>query len=198
MKTNKQRLQKFLALVALPLLISATALAQTFRGSINGTITDPSGAVVSGAKVTATEVATAVVRDTVSSGAGEFSFNDLPLGAYNVKVEATGFQTPRIYRRAGAGGQDLYAAGQAERRAAGDHHRSCGRQPFARHDNHHANHRPSTASRCRMCRSTAATSHSFSAPRRPLPATTTLAPSTARAATRSTTPSTAQTTTICT
>jgi Carboxypeptidase regulatory-like domain/TonB dependent receptor len=92
MKTDKQRLQKFLALVALPLLISAPALAQTFRGSINGTITDSSGAVIPGAKVTATETATATVRETAVSGAGEFLFNDLPLGAYNVKVEAPGFQ----------------------------------------------------------------------------------------------------------
>ena len=78
MKTNKQRLQKFLALVALPLLISASSLAQTFRGSINGTVTDPSGAVIPGAKVTATDVATAVVRDTVSSGAGEFRSTIFP------------------------------------------------------------------------------------------------------------------------
>jgi outer membrane receptor protein involved in Fe transport len=71
-------------------------LAQTFRGSINGTITDPSGAVVPGAKVTATDVATGVVRNTVSSGAGEFLFNDLPLDSYTVKAEAPGFQSTEV------------------------------------------------------------------------------------------------------
>jgi hypothetical protein len=92
-----QKLRRWLkassALLTLFSLFSVPLLAQTFRGSINGTITDPSGAAIPGAKVTATDVATSVVRDTISSGAGEFSFNDLPLSTYTVKVEATGFQT---------------------------------------------------------------------------------------------------------
>jgi hypothetical protein len=70
--------------------------AQTFRGGINGTVTDSSGAVVPGVRVRATEIATGVVSDTVSSGAGEFSFNDLPLGTYGIKVEASGFQTTEV------------------------------------------------------------------------------------------------------
>ncbi len=70
--------------------------AQTFRGGINGTITDASGAVIPGAKVTATDTATAVVRDTVSSSGGEFLFNDLPLDAYNIRVQAPGFQRTEI------------------------------------------------------------------------------------------------------
>lgn len=83
-------------LVALLLLHSVSSLAQTFRGAINGSVTDPSGAVVASAKVTATDVATAVARDTVSSGAGEFSFSDLPPGNYTVKVIAAGFQSTEI------------------------------------------------------------------------------------------------------
>lgn len=80
-----------------PLLLHVEpSLAQTFRGNINGSIVDPSGAVVAGAKVSATEVATASSHDAVSSGAGEFSFNDLPAGAYNVTVQATGFQTTEV------------------------------------------------------------------------------------------------------
>jgi hypothetical protein len=67
--------------------------SQTFRGSINGTVTDTSGAVIPGAKVTATDTATATVHETVSSGAGEFSFNDLPQSTYTVKVAAAGFST---------------------------------------------------------------------------------------------------------
>jgi hypothetical protein len=75
---------------------SVPGSAQTFRGGINGTVTDSSGAVVPGVRVRATEIATGVVSDTVSSGAGEFSFNDLPLGTYGIKVEASGFQTTEV------------------------------------------------------------------------------------------------------
>ena len=57
------------ALLAMLALFSVPSLAQTFRGTINGTVTDTSGAVIPGAKVTATDVSTAVVRDTVSSSA---------------------------------------------------------------------------------------------------------------------------------
>jgi outer membrane receptor protein involved in Fe transport len=78
------------------LLFTVAIGAQTFRGGINGTVTDSTGAVVPGAKVTATEVATSAVQETVASGAGEFSFNDLPLGAYNIKVQGSGFQTTEI------------------------------------------------------------------------------------------------------
>ena len=80
-------------LIAGLLLWPGGLVSQTFRGGINGTVTDTSGAVIPNAKVTATDVATSVARDTVSSGAGEFSFSDLPQSTYTVKVEAAGFQT---------------------------------------------------------------------------------------------------------
>jgi outer membrane receptor protein involved in Fe transport len=84
------------ALLVLFSLFSAPLLAQTFRGSINGTITDTSGAVIPGAKVTATDTATSAVRETVSSGAGEFLFSDLPQSTYKIKVEAAGFQITEV------------------------------------------------------------------------------------------------------
>src|SRR5580658_8199019 len=85
-----------LAPVIAAMTLAPLAVAQTFRGSINGTITDPSGAVVPGAKVTATDVATSTVRDTVSSGGGEFLFSDIPQSTYTIKVVATGFQTTEV------------------------------------------------------------------------------------------------------
>jgi outer membrane receptor protein involved in Fe transport len=88
-------LSSFLLIAGL-LLLSGTLQAQTFRGNINGTITDVSGAVVPGAKVTATDTATSVVHETVSSSAGEFVFGDLPQDIYKIKVEATGFQTTEV------------------------------------------------------------------------------------------------------
>ncbi len=75
---------------------STPASAQTFRGGINGTIVDQSGAVVPGAAVTATDTATGVAHKTISSSAGEFAFQELPLGSYEVSASATGFQITKI------------------------------------------------------------------------------------------------------
>ncbi len=96
MQANRKWVPAFLTALALLLFPAAPLMAQTFRGSINGTITDPSGAVIAGAKVTATDVATAVVQNTVSSGGGEFAFSDLPADIYNIQVIAPGFQTEEI------------------------------------------------------------------------------------------------------
>ncbi len=82
----------FIALIAIP----HGALAQTFRGGINGVVTDESGAVVPGASVEALEVATGVSHKAVSSSAGEYSFQDLPLGAYTVTAKASGFQSTAV------------------------------------------------------------------------------------------------------
>ena len=79
------------ALVVLTLL-GVSANSQTFRGAINGTVTDPSGAVVTGADVRATQIATGAVHSTVTTSDGQFAFQDLPLGAYRVTVIAKGFQ----------------------------------------------------------------------------------------------------------
>jgi hypothetical protein len=73
-------------------LLGATGYAQTFRGAINGTVTDPSGAVVAGAGVKATNVATAVAITASTTSSGEFAFQDLPLGTYKVEVTASGFR----------------------------------------------------------------------------------------------------------
>src|SRR5271169_4413447 len=78
------------------LLAAVVVQAQTFRGAINGTVTDPSGAVLAGASVKATNAATGVAVTAISTSDGEFSFQDLPLGAYKVTVSATGFQTASV------------------------------------------------------------------------------------------------------
>src|SRR6266404_5122694 len=73
------------------LSLAAAANAQTFRGSINGTVVDPSGAVVPNAQVKATQSATGIDHNTVTTSEGQFSFQDIPLGLYKVTVTATGF-----------------------------------------------------------------------------------------------------------
>ena len=73
------------------ILCSAAGYAQTFRGAINGTVTDPSGAVVPNAQVKATESATGIEHTTVTTSEGQFAFQDIPLGFYKVTVTATGF-----------------------------------------------------------------------------------------------------------
>src|SRR6266542_4423447 len=75
------------------LLFSASLVAQTFRGTILGTVTDPGGAVVAGAKVTAHNVNTGLDRTTATSGDGSYSIPELPIGTYTVTVSQSGFQT---------------------------------------------------------------------------------------------------------
>jgi len=78
------------------LLVATSLFSQTFRGAINGTVTDPAGAVVAGASVKATNTATGVSLDTKSTSDGQFAFQDLPLGNYKISVSAAGFSPATI------------------------------------------------------------------------------------------------------
>jgi len=75
------------------LLLSALAAAQTFRGTILGTVTDPSGAVVGGATVKVKNQGTGLERTTTTSADGSYSVPELPIGTYSVSVSQSGFQT---------------------------------------------------------------------------------------------------------
>src|SRR5450432_1917612 len=75
------------------LLATASLSAQTFRGTILGTVTDPSGAVLPGAKVTVKNTGTGSERTTETSADGSYSVPELPIGTYTVTVTQTGFQT---------------------------------------------------------------------------------------------------------
>ncbi len=75
------------------LFLAGLAGAQTFRGAISGTVIDPSGRVVPGAKVKATDVATGIDHNTLATSEGQFAFQDIPLGTYKVTVTAAGFET---------------------------------------------------------------------------------------------------------
>jgi hypothetical protein len=81
----------FALLLALVVSFSVAGSAQTFRGAINGTVTDPWGAMVAGANVKATDTATGIAHTSTSDG--QFAFQDLPLGSYKIEVSASGFST---------------------------------------------------------------------------------------------------------
>src|SRR5437667_9437224 len=84
---------KRLALVILVVLSLAVGVsAQTFRGSINGTVTDPSGGSVPNATVKVTESAPGIDHTTTTTNDGPFSFQDIPLGQYKITVTATRFR----------------------------------------------------------------------------------------------------------
>jgi Carboxypeptidase regulatory-like domain/TonB-dependent Receptor Plug Domain len=75
------------------LLAAASLSAQTFRGTILGTVNDPSGAVIAGAKVTVKNTGTGLERSTETSADGSYSAPELPIGSYTVTVVQQGFQT---------------------------------------------------------------------------------------------------------
>jgi hypothetical protein len=80
-------------LVMVVLLSTAALVGQTFRGTILGSVTDPSGAVVAGATVKIHNLATGLERTTTTSADGSYAVPELPIGTYSVTVTQAGFQT---------------------------------------------------------------------------------------------------------
>jgi hypothetical protein len=78
----------FLALVTAP-----AGVAQTFRGSIQGTVTDTTGAAVPGAQVKVFSPSTGLSRTVAANDQGEYAASELPLGTYSITVEKQGFRT---------------------------------------------------------------------------------------------------------
>ncbi len=89
------------------LLFALPALAQ-FRAGVQGTVQDPTGAVIPGAKITATNIETGVVKSTVSTGSGFYRIDFLPPGTYTVTVAAASFQEST--RQAVAIGGDAFTS----------------------------------------------------------------------------------------
>ncbi len=88
-----QRLSLLLSVLALVVFLPASLPAQEVTAAINGTVTDPSGASVANAKVTATDQDRGTVWPTTTNSSGFYNFPRLPIGNYQVKVESKGFQT---------------------------------------------------------------------------------------------------------
>src|SRR5215813_4181890 len=78
------------------LIISAHLIAfsqQAATATLNGTITDQMGAVIAGARITATQTATGIKRDAVTNIDGLYVFSNMTPGDYELSIEAPGFAT---------------------------------------------------------------------------------------------------------
>jgi hypothetical protein len=84
---------RLFALLTLAILFCSSALHAQVTGAITGRVTDSSGAVVPGAKVTATNTNTNFTQDATTDSSGEYHLPALPPGTYTVKIVGTGFQT---------------------------------------------------------------------------------------------------------
>ena len=73
-------------------MLAVGLLAQGDRGTITGTVTDPTGATVPAAKVVLRNTETGAVAETVTTETGNYTVPALPMGAYEVSVEAAGFK----------------------------------------------------------------------------------------------------------
>ena len=81
------------ALAAALLAAAAMASAQAGRGGVSGLVADPTGAVIPGASVTASDTATGAKLSTVTTGAGLYDFVSLSPGTYEISATAKGFDT---------------------------------------------------------------------------------------------------------
>ncbi|HKV41932.1 MAG TPA: carboxypeptidase-like regulatory domain-containing protein, partial [Blastocatellia bacterium] len=81
-----------LSLLATLLFATSILFAQKTTGAINGTVTDPSGAAVVGASVTATNIATGAVRHATSDDQGNYILPDLNPGVYSIAISMSGFK----------------------------------------------------------------------------------------------------------
>src|SRR5438874_2265846 len=90
-----RKLRDIVILIAVSMALAwcIPAMGQVLKGSISGTITDPQGAVVSGATVKATNLSTGAVLQTTTDSSGLFRFSLIPASEYKVEIGATGFKT---------------------------------------------------------------------------------------------------------
>lgn len=97
MLSSRLRWNLLCAVVVLFLALPSGLMAQGTSGRILGRVSDPSGAVLNGVKVTATNEATGVGRDAGTNGSGDYVFPDLAVGTYTLSFDLSGFK--RAVRR---------------------------------------------------------------------------------------------------
>src|ERR1017187_3885538 len=87
-----KRLQFCLVVFAV-LALTFSAFAQVQNGQFSGTVLDPTGAAVAGAKITVTNPAIGVTVSTTTNSSGNYTLKELPAGSYKLTAEASGFKT---------------------------------------------------------------------------------------------------------
>ena len=80
-----------IALAVFPIFSGATLSAQNSRGSLRGTVQDPTGARIPSATIVVQLAGSSVRRDATSEDRGEFRLDDLPPGSYHINISAEGF-----------------------------------------------------------------------------------------------------------
>jgi len=89
-------MRKLNLLTILSAMLALSVAAQTITSAITGTVTDPTGATVPNAKITARNAATSVTFTAQSNSSGIYSFPFLPVSEYTVTVEQTGFKRSSV------------------------------------------------------------------------------------------------------
>ena len=98
----KDKLVRLLVLLTFVAICAAPLWGQGGTGELTGLVTDPSGAVVSGVQVTLTNFSTGDKRTTVTTQAGIYRFNALPIvGTYNLQISAAGFRPVAVHNNHG-------------------------------------------------------------------------------------------------
>ena len=99
-----QGMWRTMGVVAILLLTSVFMLGQTDLGTIAGVVKDSTGAVVSDAKISATQTSTNAEHSTMSNNLGEYHLQNLTPGTYSVVVSKSGFQTYKATLEVSVGG----------------------------------------------------------------------------------------------
>src|ERR1019366_8500970 len=79
-------------LLLISTILTVVAFGQSDRGTINGTLTDPTGAVIPAARVVVQNVETGLTYETTTTPTGNYTLASLPSGTYSLSVEAVGFK----------------------------------------------------------------------------------------------------------
>lgn len=85
--------KSWVAVIGLLVFLACPSLYGQANGSFSGTVTDKTGSVISGARVTITSQATGLTRQVTTDGSGHYLAPLLPVANYTLRVEASGFQT---------------------------------------------------------------------------------------------------------
>ncbi len=108
-KGNKLKMNrgttKILALAAFAVAFAANLPAQSIYATLTGVVSDPSQAVVAGAAVKLRDQQSGSQRDTVTNSDGYYTFASVPVGTYELDVEAKGFETSKVSNIAMGGGE---------------------------------------------------------------------------------------------